>query len=141
MQDIKDQLKKVIQDLYGIDFDPDVTVSPDNIDADYSSNAPLKLARDLHKSPMEIANEILGNLVRAGDAAGGTPSRASARMGEAVAAGPVERYTVILSEGRNRQIRRTFAALGYKVVKLHRTEFGPFKLTTLKLGNYEVLDL
>jgi len=79
-----------------------------------------------------------------GDATGGTPaarSRQASTVGEAVAAGPVERYIVILSEGRNRQIRRTFAALGYKVVKLHRTEFGPFKLTALKPGNYEVLDL
>lgn len=37
-------------------------------------------------------------------------------------------YQVILSEGRNRQIRRTFAALGYKVTKLHRTKFGPYEL-------------
>ena len=58
MQDIKAQLKKVIQDLYGLDFDPDLTPSPDNINADYSSNAPLKLAKDLHKSPMEIAKEL-----------------------------------------------------------------------------------
>ena len=33
-------------------------------------------------------------------------------------------FTVVLSEGRNRQIRRTFAALGYQVVKLHRTSLG-----------------
>ena len=44
--------------------------------------------------------------------------------------------TVILSEGRNRQIRRTFAALGYEVVKLHRTQFGPLKLTDLKPGEF-----
>lgn len=58
MQDLKNQLKKVIQDLFGIDFDPEITPSPDNIDADYSSNAPLKLAKELHKSPMEIAKGI-----------------------------------------------------------------------------------
>lgn len=62
MQDLRDQLEKVIQDLYGLNFDPDITPSPDNIDADYSSNAPLKLARDLHKPPMEIANELLKEL-------------------------------------------------------------------------------
>ncbi len=45
-------------------------------------------------------------------------------------------YTVILTEGRNRQIRRTFAALGYKVVKLHRTQFGNFKLTNLPSGHF-----
>ena len=28
-----------------------------------------------------------------------------------------------MSEGRNRQIRRTFSALGYQTIRLHRTEF------------------
>lgn len=46
-------------------------------------------------------------------------------------------WTVTMSEGRNRQIRRTFAALGYIVTKLHRTEFGPYHLGTLKEGAYE----
>lgn len=48
-------------------------------------------------------------------------------------------YTVILSEGRNRQIRRTFAALGYKVTALHRTTFGKFQLTDLKPGKYVII--
>jgi pseudouridine synthase len=43
-------------------------------------------------------------------------------------------FTVTMNEGRNRQIRRTFAALGYKVVKLHRTNFGDYKLGNLKSG-------
>lgn len=37
-------------------------------------------------------------------------------------------YEVILAEGKNRQIRRTFNALGYKVTKLHRISFGPYSL-------------
>lgn len=41
------------------------------------------------------------------------------------------RWTVRLSEGRNRQIRRTFAALNYRVIKLHRTKFGNFALGEL----------
>lgn len=61
MDGIKSALKKVIQDLYQIDFEPEISVSPANIDADYSSNAPLKLAKDLHKSPMEIAGELKAN--------------------------------------------------------------------------------
>ncbi len=48
-------------------------------------------------------------------------------------------YTAILSEGRNRQIRRTFAALGYKVTALHRTTFGKFQLTDLKPGKYVII--
>ena len=59
MQEIREQLKNVIKDLYGLDVEPELTPSPDNIDADYSSNIALKLAKDLHKAPMEIANEIL----------------------------------------------------------------------------------
>ena len=49
-------------------------------------------------------------------------------------------YIVKLSEGRNRQIRRTFAALGYKVTKLHRTNFGIYQLSGLKPGKYVILE-
>ena len=58
MQEIREQVKTTIKDLYGLDVAPDITPSPENIDADYSSNIALKLAKDLHKAPMEIANEI-----------------------------------------------------------------------------------
>ena len=46
------------------------------------------------------------------------------------------RYIVILTEGRNRQIRRTFDALGYTVTKLHRTQFGKYELGNLKPGGF-----
>ena len=49
------------------------------------------------------------------------------------------RYTAILTEGRNRQIRRTFAALGYKVTKLHRTQFGKYQLGNLAFGKYDII--
>ena len=58
MREICEQLKNVIKRLYDIDVEPDITPAPDNIDADYSSNIALKLAKDLHRAPMEIANEI-----------------------------------------------------------------------------------
>lgn len=48
-------------------------------------------------------------------------------------------YIVTLTEGRNRQIRRTFAALGYHVIKLHRTNFGKYELGSLKPGEYREL--
>ena len=48
-------------------------------------------------------------------------------------------YTVVLSEGRNRQIRRTFAALGYKVRTLHRTRFGKYQVSGLKSGEYVII--
>lgn len=47
--------------------------------------------------------------------------------------------TVTLSEGRNRQIRRTFDALGYRVTDLHRTQFGPYALNDLEPGQISVL--
>lgn len=48
-----------------------------------------------------------------------------------------KKFEVTMSEGRNRQIRRTFAALGYRVVKLHRIEFGNYALGSLKPGEIE----
>ncbi|HMQ09107.1 MAG TPA: pseudouridine synthase [Candidatus Nanoperiomorbaceae bacterium] len=49
-------------------------------------------------------------------------------------------WRVTMSEGRNRQIRRTFRALGYTVVKLHRTHFGNVTLGSLKPGQWKKLD-
>lgn len=40
-------------------------------------------------------------------------------------------WRVTMHEGRNRQIRRTFAALGYDVSKLHRITFGEYSLDQL----------
>ena len=58
MEKIREQLKNTIKELYGIDFDVDLSEAPENISADYSTNAPLKLAKDLHKPPMVIAEEL-----------------------------------------------------------------------------------
>lgn len=46
-------------------------------------------------------------------------------------------WKVVMSEGRNRQIRRTFEQLGYSVVKLHRTHFGPYVLGSLTSGKFD----
>jgi 23S rRNA pseudouridine2605 synthase len=48
-------------------------------------------------------------------------------------------WQVTMHEGRNRQIRRTFAALGYTVTKLHRTQFGPYTLGVLASGKFNTL--
>jgi pseudouridine synthase len=50
------------------------------------------------------------------------------------------RWRVSMQEGRNRQIRRTFAALGYTVTQLHRTHFGPYNLAELGIGELKVVD-
>ena len=44
-------------------------------------------------------------------------------------------WHVIMSEGRNRQIRRTFASIGYGVKRLHRTQFGSYTLASLPQGD------
>lgn len=49
-------------------------------------------------------------------------------------------WRIIMHEGRNRQIRRTFAALGYEVTKLHRTDFGGYSIGDIKPGEYSVVD-
>lgn len=49
------------------------------------------------------------------------------------------KFRVIMHEGRNRQIRRTFAALGYQVASLHRISFGHYQLGDLKSGNYKIV--
>ena len=46
------------------------------------------------------------------------------------------KWQVSMHEGRNRQIRRTFGALGYRVIKLHRTHFGDYSLQELTVGNH-----
>ena len=75
-----------------------------------------------------------------GDAAEGGPPRSVSDVGEEAAAGPVQNYTVILTEGRNRQIRRTFAALGYTVTRLHRIKFGKYELSGLASGKCAIIE-
>lgn len=48
-------------------------------------------------------------------------------------------WRITMHEGRNRQIRRTFAALGYDVIRLHRTQFGNYLLENLSLGTFKEL--
>lgn len=48
--------------------------------------------------------------------------------------------TVTLEEGRNRQLRRTFGALGYTITKLHRTRVGELELSDLATGEYFEID-
>ncbi len=60
------------------------------------------------------------------------------RLTEGVADG---RYLITMHEGRNRQIRRTFGALGYLVMKLHRTTFGNYSLGDIKKGEHTLVDI
>ena len=47
-------------------------------------------------------------------------------------------WRIHMQEGRNRQIRRTFSALGYTITALHRTHFGPYTLGTIQPGQFAI---
>jgi 23S rRNA pseudouridine2605 synthase len=49
-------------------------------------------------------------------------------------------WQVTMSEGRNRQIRRTFSALDYTVKELHRTKFGNYSLGLLKPSEFQKIN-
>jgi 23S rRNA pseudouridine2605 synthase len=51
-----------------------------------------------------------------------------------------QNWTINMHQGRNRQIRRTFASLGYEVVFLQRTNFGPFNINQLKISEWEKIN-
>ena len=54
---------------------------------------------------------------------------------ELVAArGSLAQVRIVLTEGRNRQVRRMFESIGHPVKGLHRTAFGPLHLGRLRSG-------
>lgn len=48
-------------------------------------------------------------------------------------------WNITMFEGRNRQIRRTFKALGYEVVSLHRTAMSNYTLGDLRSGTWKLV--
>jgi 23S rRNA pseudouridine2605 synthase len=51
----------------------------------------------------------------------------------------IVRLNVMLFEGRKRQIKKMFAAVGHPVLSIERTAFGPLKLARLKTGQWRKL--
>lgn len=50
-------------------------------------------------------------------------------------------YQITMKEGRNRQIRRTFTALGYTVTMLHRVQFGNYSVDDIKPKHFAFVDM
>src|SRR5208283_3481749 len=46
---------------------------------------------------------------------------------------------VVLTEGKNREVRRMVEAVGFKVLKLVRTRIGPLTLEGLQVGKWREL--
>jgi 16S rRNA pseudouridine516 synthase len=44
-----------------------------------------------------------------------------------------------ICEGRYHQVKRMFAAVGNKVIELHRTNFAGYEVTDLEVGKYKIL--
>jgi 23S rRNA pseudouridine2457 synthase len=53
---------------------------------------------------------------------------------------PTAWLEVIISEGRNRQVRRMTAAVGHPALRVVRTQIGPWALGDLPLGQWRELD-
>lgn len=53
--------------------------------------------------------------------------------------GETSRVRIVIREGRKRQVRRMFSAIGHPVLELHRTTFGPIELGELESAAWRTL--
>jgi 23S rRNA pseudouridine2605 synthase len=90
---------------------------------------------------IEVAGTVDGDTIRA--LLGGVELEdglATAQRAELVAAGPVvSRLTIVLTEGRKREVRRMMSAVGHAVLELCRVRFGSVELGDLEPGGWRIL--
>ena len=51
----------------------------------------------------------------------------------------ISRVEIIIHEGKNREVRKMFEAIGYKVMALHRSKIGSLDVKDIKIGEWRYL--
>jgi 23S rRNA pseudouridine2605 synthase len=86
------------------------------------------------------SSEVLGRL-RSGVTLEDGPARFD-RIEPVERPGPNAAFKVILREGRNREVRRMWTAVGHEVVQLSRTRYGPVELPSdLRPGQWRAVPM
>jgi 23S rRNA pseudouridine2605 synthase len=62
-----------------------------------------------------------------------------AKISKAVKQGPASRLVITIHEGRKRQVRKMFEAVGHPVINLKRIAYGQLRLGSLPSGSYRYL--
>ena len=84
-----------------------------------------------------VGYKVLGRLAKGIDLEDGPTQPARVGLLERVPGGSLVEITI--TEGRNRQVRRMFEAVGHPVTRLARRAIGPLELGRLKPGAYRKL--
>ena len=87
----------------------------------------------------EVSDEALAQLQRGVELEDGLARARRAERLDARRPG-IGRVRLTLEEGRNREVRRMFAALGYPVRRLVRVRYGPVRLGHLPAGGWRELE-
>jgi pseudouridine synthase len=91
---------------------------------------------------LEVAGSVdraVAQQLMAGVELGDGPARAKRAV--VLEAGPItSTMTVVLTEGRKREVRRMMSAVGHHVLRLKRVRFGPVRLGDLEPGTWRHLD-
>ena len=58
MNELVLKIQNAIKELFDVEVEPEVTVAPETVEADFSSNVAMKLSGILHANPREIATKI-----------------------------------------------------------------------------------